>query len=108
MSMSNDGEDVDSFRYGTALQYGFEVDHDEVVFKCTAAQLIAFAKACERAGRCQAATHAVLTAQNVSALGTETGEFGAAVLNSFAKSLDRVNDVADAELERFVTGATLQ
>lgn len=48
--------ELNGFRIEAALQFGFEMTNDDGdEYSCTEAQLLAFARACERKGRADAA-----------------------------------------------------
>lgn len=77
-----------------AERFGFSpLCSTDPVYRCTEAQLIAFAKSCERKGRAEAAMWARIRSE---AFGTLTTTFQE--LNSLAADMDAKNVALDAEL----------
>lgn len=88
--------DADGFRLEAAEQFGFEDTSGAVDgYLCTEAQLIAFAKACERAGRAEASKLIQTTAH---ACREKPGCSAPLALDTVAGILERANDVTDMEL----------
>lgn len=103
--------DADGFRIEAAEQFGFdlfETSTDQDRYTCTEAQIIAFAKACERKGLAEAATIAGSELRNTSYLLTNPPKSAAAwdIRNAITKKVEDIDaelaPILAAEEERYM------
>lgn len=92
--------DADGHRIDAAEQFGFigtdaPHDVDEGAYACTVTQLIAFSKACERAG---VAAAAILAQNKAHEYRLHHMSVGGVALDALAADLNRINEIVDAEL----------
>jgi len=102
--------EADGFRIEAAQQFGFQTtDDDAENYACTEAQLIAFAKACERKGRAEIGKYIREGEKNLTVqaeAAERKGDVGQALMvgliagamQEVGDEIDRRNDAADAEL----------
>lgn len=95
--------DADGLRLEAAEQFGFEAAEvycgNTELYSCTPAQLVAFAKACERAGRAQVARHIRQAEQFWDKAHTfEGAPFCAGACDALAGQIEKANAIIDAEL----------
>jgi hypothetical protein len=91
--------DQDGHRLEAAEQFGFaHADLGEPGYFCTDAQLIAFAKACERAGRAQVVTILRETERKLDAAPSRESSLISGGISAVAEELEKRNAESDAEL----------
>lgn len=99
----------DGFRLEAAMQFGFSQAEDDGPYTCTEAQLIAFAKACERKGLAEAVTVAAGELRNTSQLMSNPPQSSAAwdIRNALNKKIEKIDaelaPILAAEEERYMT-----
>lgn len=87
--------EMDGFRTEAACQFGFETTNDDAdEYKCTEAQLLNFAKSCERKGMCDARD-----------LARKSGAYGTAVrLDKQIAEIDAyLKPIVEVERQRWLT-----
>lgn len=101
-------DDEDGFRTEAAEQCGFQATDPGIgafdgTYSCTTAQLIAFAKACERKGRAEASAIAQRKSHEYRTSKPLCSGACACAMDVLAGELERMNAATDAELAPILT-----